>query len=61
MRTNANEIAHSLGITLGRYLEILIARDNDIVGENGKPSWADPDVDLVDSIPLPSAVEEHAA
>lgn len=59
VRTHANEVARGLGITLGRYLEILIARD--IMDETGKPAWAKSDLDLIQTIPMPSSAEGRAA
>lgn len=58
-RAHANEVARGLGITVGRYLEILIARD--VLDDSGKPSWAQADVDLIEIIPMPSTTEAHAA
>ncbi len=60
-REHANEIARGLGITLGRYLEILLVRDAAALDTAGKPLWAQTDLDIVKVIPLPSHLEESAA
>lgn len=58
-RARANQVARSLGITLGRYMEILIARDED--GAAGIPAWAEGETDLTSTIPMPDAREDIAA
>lgn len=58
-RARANEVARSLGITLGRYMEILITRDQD--GAAGIPTWAEGETDLTSTIPMPSTREDIAA
>lgn len=58
-RDVANDAATSMGITMGRYIEILIARDARDVG--GRSSWAAPDVDLTKTIPMPPDQESIAA
>lgn len=58
-RAHANQVARSLGITLGRYMEILIARD--VLNEDAAPLWADGDVDLTKTIPMPPTQGSIAA
>ena len=55
IRTRANDAARGLGITLGRYMEILIARD--VLDTHGTPQWANEGVDLTVTIPMPSTQE----
>ena len=55
IRTRANDAARSLGITLGRYMEILVARD--LLNPDGTPRWAHEGVDLTVTIPMPSTQE----
>ena len=38
-RTEVNEVADALGITSGRYVEILVARDRAVVDPTGRPAW----------------------
>ena len=57
-RARASDNADALGITLGRYVEWLIWRDQR--DEDGRPTWAD-EVDLTTE-PAPSVtIEESAA
>lgn len=58
-RERANHVARGLGITLGRYMEILIARD--VLSEDDAPLWVDGDVDLTKTIPMPSTRGDVAA
>lgn len=58
-RARANHVARDLGITLGRYMEILISRDVD--GPHGIPSWAEGDADLTTAIPMPTEQADLAA
>lgn len=58
-RDLANDAATSMGITMGRYVEILIARD--IRDDRGYSSWATPDVDLIKTIPMPPVSGDVAA
>lgn len=57
-RERAGTSADALGITMGRYVEWLVWRDQQ--DENGRPTWAD-EVDLsVEPVPA-SLVEDSAA
>lgn len=58
-RERANVAARALGITLGRYMEILIERD--VLTEDGKPRWVDGEVDLTKTIPMPPNQGDVAA
>lgn len=55
-RTRAGDNADALGITLGRYVEWLVWRDQ--LDEDGRPTWAEA-VDL--SIDPAPPLEERAA
>ena len=59
-RAQANEVADSLGITLGEYIENLICRVE--VDANGRPVWADEVVGAsVPTEPLPDLEATPAA
>ena len=58
-RAAANDAAASMGITMGRYIEILVARD--LRDERGRSSWATPGVDLTKTIPMPPEQGDVAA
>ena len=58
-RQRANTVARGMGITLGRYMEILIERD--VLTEDGTPRWVDGDVDLTKTIPMPPDQRDVAA
>ena len=58
-RAAANEAASVMGITMGRYVEILIARD--VRDQDGRPQWAAPGVDLTKTIPMPPEQRDVAA
>lgn len=57
-RARANAAADALGITLGRYVELLIERDE--FDAAGRPLWAD-DVFSPASDPLPGMKRHDAA
>ncbi len=60
-RERLNEVATALGITSGRYIEILVARDLAISDPARRPSWVPDGVDLIKTIPLPNEHEGSAA
>ena len=57
VRQRANDVARSLGITLGRYMEILVLRD--VLDEHGRPRWAQPGQDLART--MPALTEQDAS
>lgn len=52
-RVRVNEVTGALKITSGRYVEILVARDQAISDERGVPHWAQAGMDLNKTMPLP--------
>jgi len=56
-REKAHGVAEALGITMARYLELLIERD--VLDAHGRPLWADEAV-TARTVPLPG-MERHVA
>jgi len=57
-RGKAHCVAEALGITMARYLELLI--EQDVLDAHGRPLWADEAVPRRTS-PLPGMEERHDA